>query len=258
MPESMILVEDEALIRMMLADMIESLGIAWLRRRATSKSGRLWHRRLFLRLAVLDINIAGYSNPPVAEIIDGRGLPFFFVTGYGQQADQKRSEHARASEADPDIETRRGNKLDPVDLNRIGRLATMNPEMGSGGAFRPPLLWSVDFFYDGALTRLDDIGSVVALDVAVFAQRWRRPIDLVGKDLISTDPAGDLRPGPAGEVALPVVPRSSVREETRMLRITSRSLSEKLLLRDGAAAAVGCEAGACAADRPARAERRRS
>ena len=30
-----------------------------------------------------------------------------------------------ASEADPDIETRRGNKLDPVDLNRIGRLAIM-------------------------------------------------------------------------------------------------------------------------------------
>ena len=28
-------------------------------------------------------DIQGYSIRPVAEIIDGRGLPFFFVTGYG-------------------------------------------------------------------------------------------------------------------------------------------------------------------------------
>jgi hypothetical protein len=57
----------------------------------------------------LDINIAGYSIRPVAEIIDGR--PAVLCHRMDQQADQKRSEHARASEADPDIETRRGNKL---------------------------------------------------------------------------------------------------------------------------------------------------
>jgi hypothetical protein len=34
-------------------------------------------------LAVLDINIGGHSIDPVAEIIDRRGLPFLFVSGYG-------------------------------------------------------------------------------------------------------------------------------------------------------------------------------
>ena len=34
-------------------------------------------------LAVLDINIGGHSIDPVAEVIDRRGLPFFFVSGYG-------------------------------------------------------------------------------------------------------------------------------------------------------------------------------
>jgi DNA-binding NtrC family response regulator len=34
-------------------------------------------------LAILDINIAGSTIVPVAEIIDRRGLPFVFISGYG-------------------------------------------------------------------------------------------------------------------------------------------------------------------------------
>jgi hypothetical protein len=60
------------------------LGIALLPRLAMSKTRRFWQRRFFY-LAILDINIAGFSIGPVAEIIDRRGLPFFFVSGYGSR-----------------------------------------------------------------------------------------------------------------------------------------------------------------------------
>ena len=80
---SIILVEDEALIRMMLADMIEELGHRVVAEAGNIQVGQALAQAAIFDLAVLDINIAGYSIRPVAEIIDGWGLPFFFVTGYG-------------------------------------------------------------------------------------------------------------------------------------------------------------------------------
>jgi CheY-like chemotaxis protein len=34
-------------------------------------------------LAMLDVNLAGQTSFPVAEILAGRGIPFLFATGYG-------------------------------------------------------------------------------------------------------------------------------------------------------------------------------
>ncbi len=92
---SIILVEDEALIRMMLADMIEELGHRVVAEAGNIQVGQALAQAAIFFLAVLDINIAGYSIRPVAEIIDGRGLPFSLSPAMGQRADQKRSEHAR-------------------------------------------------------------------------------------------------------------------------------------------------------------------
>src|SRR5258707_15188874 len=80
---SIILVEDEALIRMMLADMIEELGHRVVAEAGNIQVGQALAQAAIFDLAVLDINIARYSISPVAEIIDGRGLPFLFVTGDG-------------------------------------------------------------------------------------------------------------------------------------------------------------------------------
>jgi hypothetical protein len=49
---SVFLVEDEVLIGMMLADMIEQLGIAWWLRRPTSKTGQTLARTANYDLAV--------------------------------------------------------------------------------------------------------------------------------------------------------------------------------------------------------------
>jgi CheY-like chemotaxis protein len=81
---SFLLVEDEALIRMMLADMIEDLG-----HRVVGESGNLDEALILARkaefdIAILDLNLAGVSSLPVAEVIAERGIPFFFASGYSE------------------------------------------------------------------------------------------------------------------------------------------------------------------------------
>jgi CheY-like chemotaxis protein len=76
-------VEDEALIRMMVVEMLEELGHS-----IAAEAGHL-DKALELAgsvdfdLAVLDVNIAGKLITPVAEKIKARGLPIIFATGYG-------------------------------------------------------------------------------------------------------------------------------------------------------------------------------
>ena len=84
MPEaSIFLVEDEALIRMMLAEMVEELGHRVVAEAGNVEDGLALAETAIFDLAILDINIAGRSISRVAEIIARRGLPFIFVSGYG-------------------------------------------------------------------------------------------------------------------------------------------------------------------------------
>jgi CheY-like chemotaxis protein len=39
-----------------------------------------------LDIALLDVNLAGKRSFPVADILAERGVPFIFVSGYGEQA----------------------------------------------------------------------------------------------------------------------------------------------------------------------------
>jgi CheY-like chemotaxis protein len=77
------LVEDEAMIRMMVADMLEELGHTIL-----AEAGRLDEALELAQstdfdLAILDVNLDGKTVTPVALLIEGRGLPIIFATGYG-------------------------------------------------------------------------------------------------------------------------------------------------------------------------------
>lgn len=80
---SILLVEDEALIRMMLVEMAEELG-----HKVTAEAGNVAEAQSLAQieqydLAILDINLQGANVQPVAEIVRSRGLPFFFMSGYG-------------------------------------------------------------------------------------------------------------------------------------------------------------------------------
>lgn len=83
-PLSLLIVEDEVMIRMLLADMIEELGhrIAGQAARV-SEALALIEGGLAFDGAILDLNLAGQTAEPVAEAIEKRNIPFFFASGYG-------------------------------------------------------------------------------------------------------------------------------------------------------------------------------
>ena len=81
--KSVFLVEDEALIRMMIVEMLEELGHRVVAEAGSIQAAEPLARTSVFDLAVFDINIAGFNISPIAEIVAARGLPFIFVTGYG-------------------------------------------------------------------------------------------------------------------------------------------------------------------------------
>ena len=86
MPDaSIFLVEDEALVRMTLAAMVEELGHRVVAEAGTIKEAGAIAMTGVFDLAILDINIDGLGIDPVAHVIERRGLPFLFVTGYGAE-----------------------------------------------------------------------------------------------------------------------------------------------------------------------------
>ena len=82
---SILLVEDEALIRMMLVEMVEELGHRVIAEAGNVDDGRSLAEIEEYDLAILDINLHGTNVVPVAEAVRGRGLPFFFLSGYGSK-----------------------------------------------------------------------------------------------------------------------------------------------------------------------------
>jgi CheY-like chemotaxis protein len=82
---SVFLVEDEVMIRMMVADMLDELGY-----RVAAEAGEINEAIKLAQstefdIAILDVNVNGKVISPVAELIKARNRPFIFATGYGSQ-----------------------------------------------------------------------------------------------------------------------------------------------------------------------------
>lgn len=80
---SVFLVEDEVMIRMMVADMLGELGY-----RVTAEAGEIDEAMKLAEtadydFALLDVNVNGKVISPVADLIKARNRPFIFATGYG-------------------------------------------------------------------------------------------------------------------------------------------------------------------------------
>ncbi|WP_371261257.1 response regulator [Bradyrhizobium sp. th.b2] len=80
---SVFVVEDEAMIRMMLVEMLEELGHTVAAEAAHFDQALHLASSSEFDLAILDINLASRSSLPVAEVIKARKLPFILSTGYG-------------------------------------------------------------------------------------------------------------------------------------------------------------------------------
>ena len=80
---SVFLVEDEVMIRMMVADMLEELGFSVAAEAGEINEAIKLAQSTSFDLAILDVNVNGKVISPVAELIQARNLPFIFATGYG-------------------------------------------------------------------------------------------------------------------------------------------------------------------------------
>lgn len=80
---SVLLIEDEALIRMMIADMLFELGHSVAGEASELQSGLLLASAPGVDAAVLDIQLCDHSSVPIAEALQGNGIPFVFASGYG-------------------------------------------------------------------------------------------------------------------------------------------------------------------------------
>jgi CheY-like chemotaxis protein len=82
---SVLIVEDETMIRVLLCDMLVELG-----HEIAGQAGRvdealtLVCSPLAFDLAILDVNLDGKTVEPIAAAVERRGLPFVFATGYGE------------------------------------------------------------------------------------------------------------------------------------------------------------------------------
>ncbi len=81
-----LVVEDEYLIRMLLEDMLDELGYGVAAAVGTIAEARKIAADGEFSAAILDVNLDGQEIYPVADILAQRGLPFVFVTGYGERS----------------------------------------------------------------------------------------------------------------------------------------------------------------------------
>jgi CheY-like chemotaxis protein len=81
-----LVVEDEYLIRMLLEDMLADLGYGVAAAVGSIAEASGLAETGEFDVAILDVNLDGEPIYPVADILAKRGLPFIFVTGYGERS----------------------------------------------------------------------------------------------------------------------------------------------------------------------------
>jgi two-component sensor histidine kinase/DNA-binding response OmpR family regulator len=86
----LLVVEDELLVSMLVKSMLDDLGAA-----VVGPCGRLAEGLATARTerfdgAILDLNLAGESAGPLADLLLARGVPFVFITGYQRDSLDRR------------------------------------------------------------------------------------------------------------------------------------------------------------------------
>jgi CheY-like chemotaxis protein len=91
-----LVVEDEALVSMLLEDMLADLGCAVVGPAGcVAEALAVVARTEAIDVALLDLELGGERSHPVAEALAARRVPFAFVSGHGRDAAEG-SAHAGA------------------------------------------------------------------------------------------------------------------------------------------------------------------
>ncbi|MFZ5677119.1 MAG: response regulator [Pseudomonadota bacterium] len=77
--------EDEPLVALMIAELISALGYQVVGPHADLREALRATETHDLAAAILDVNLAGTFVYPLADRLRSRGVPFFFITGYGPE-----------------------------------------------------------------------------------------------------------------------------------------------------------------------------
>jgi CheY-like chemotaxis protein len=89
-----LLVEDEPLVSMMLADMLSAFGHKVDGPYSRFGDAILAAKTGNLQAGILDVNLGGEKTYAVADILTNRKIPFAFVTGYGPDSIVSAFSHA--------------------------------------------------------------------------------------------------------------------------------------------------------------------
>jgi CheY-like chemotaxis protein len=77
-----LIVEDEWLLAMTLQDMLVELGHTVVAIASKLKEGLIIAEKGDFDFAILDVSLDGEMSRPIADLLDGKGLPYVFATGY--------------------------------------------------------------------------------------------------------------------------------------------------------------------------------
>lgn len=83
---AVLIVEDEAMVAMMLEDLLQELGCHLIGVASRVETALRKIGTQAFDFAILDINLNGEPSYPVADALASRKLPFLFATGYGKAA----------------------------------------------------------------------------------------------------------------------------------------------------------------------------
>ncbi|MCE2564063.1 HWE histidine kinase domain-containing protein [Komagataeibacter sp. FNDCF1] len=83
---TVMVLEDEFLVALDIEDMLRAHGVAQVCLAASIEEAFAVLEMHGVDAALLDVNVAGETSAPVARVLQARGTPFVFATGYGDQA----------------------------------------------------------------------------------------------------------------------------------------------------------------------------
>jgi CheY-like chemotaxis protein len=78
-----LIIEDEALIAMLIEDLLVELGGSAIKTATASDEAANCIASLAFDIAILDVNLRGQVTYPLADMLREKGIPFVFATGYG-------------------------------------------------------------------------------------------------------------------------------------------------------------------------------
>lgn len=109
----LLVVEDEALVAMLVEDALLDAGFTVIGPAATVEEALGLLRHELPDVVVLDLNLAGETSTPIADELAARGIPYVIATGYGASGLPPGHQHALVL----------AKPYDPAELtNMLGRI----------------------------------------------------------------------------------------------------------------------------------------